>query len=136
MSFSKTDPRFSNNFFKDLFISLLNFCLAQKPFEWSLGKGAKPLNLFCRENDNSTILSFVCWNQWLNRNISLKFKTSKFGLCMSWSILSLLLFQHPKLVLMFFGQVIMLIFHFESSKILNFMWREYSDFFYVISSDN
>ena len=40
-----------------------------------------------------------------------------------------------EVLMIFVDQVIMLIFYFENSKVLNFMWREYSDFFHVIYSD-
>ena len=120
-------------------VTLDKFLLSPETIWVEPEKGTKPLNLFWREKDNSIIFSFVCWNQWLNRNISSKLKTSRSGLWMSWSNLSVVLFQHPK-----FGRnldrsindvcwpSIMLIFYFENSKLLNFMWREYSDFFHAI----
>ena len=123
-------------------VTLDKFLLSPETIWVEPGKGAKPLNLFWREKDNSIIFSFVRWNQWLNRNISSNFKASIFDLCMSWSNLSLFLFQHPKfaatwieVLMMFVDQVIMLIFYFENSKILNFTWREYSEFFHLISSE-
>ena len=56
-----------------------------------LCKPPGPINLRWPYYINSStwfLVSSKNWNQWLNRNISLKFETSRFGLWTSWSNLN------------------------------------------------